>query len=85
LAQLAPVAVLLAISTITAVSDPWRPVEQQRAQFSVSSNFRSSDRRRITTVEARRMALEILRRAEAGRAAVAEAEARQLEGWEELS
>jgi hypothetical protein len=50
----------------------------------MSSAFQTSSRRRITPLEARRLALEILHRAEAGRAAAAEAEAKQGIDWEEV-
>jgi len=51
----------------------------------LSAPFQTSRRRRITPLEARRLALEILHRAEAGRAAAAEAEAKQGINWEEMA
>jgi hypothetical protein len=41
--------------------------------------------RRITPLEARRMALDIHHRAEVGRAAAAQTEAKQGTNWEEMS
>ena len=47
--------------------------------------FQPSSRRRISPLEARRIALEILQRAEAGRARAAEAEAERGVNWEETA
>lgn len=83
--QLARLALLLAISSVSSGPDPWRETQQHRSQITMTSTFQTSSRRRITPLEARRMALEILHKAEAGRAAVAEAEAKRGIDWEEMS
>jgi len=85
LSQLARVAaVLLAVSPMTTGPDPWSDARQQRSQLTLSSTFQTSSRRRITPLEARKMAMDILRRAEDGRAEAAEAEAKQGVDWEDL-
>ncbi len=78
-------AVLLAVSSTSSGPDPWSDNRQQRSQLTMSAPFQASRRRRITPLEARRLALEILYRAEAGRAAAAEAEAKQGINWEEMA
>ena len=83
--QLARLALLLAISSVSSGPDPWSGTQQQRCQLTMSSTFQTSTRRRITPLEARSLALEILHRAEAGRAASAEAEAKRGIDWEEIS
>jgi hypothetical protein len=85
LTQLARVALLLAVSCMTAGPDPWFRAERQRARLTVSTAFQTRGRRRITALEARRLALDILHRAEAGRAAAAEAEAKRGIDWEKAS
>jgi len=77
-------AVLLAVSSMSSGPDPWFEGRRQLSRLTSSSTFQTSSRRRITPLEARRLALEILHRAEAGRAAAAEAEARQGIDWEEV-
>jgi hypothetical protein len=78
-------AVLLAVSSMSSGPDPWCEARQQRSQLTVSSTFQASSRRRITIREARRMALETLYRAEAERAAAAQAEAERGINWEEVA
>ena len=85
LGHFARLALLLAVSSMSSAPDPWFLTQQQRSQLTMSSTFQTSSRRRITPLEARRMALEILYRAEAGRAAAAEAEAKRGIDWEEIS
>ncbi|NLY01648.1 MAG: hypothetical protein GXY83_36640 [Rhodopirellula sp.] len=51
----------------------------------MTSTSQTSNRRRITPLEGRKLALDILHRAEAGKAAAAEAESRQGIDWEEAS
>ena len=85
LSQWARLAFFLAVSSMTAGPDPWAGTQQQRSQLTMSSTSQTSSRRRITLIEAREMALAILSRAEAGRAAVAEAEAKQGIDWEDIS
>ena len=85
LSQLARLTVLLAVSSMSSGPDPWSETQQQRSQLTMSSTFQTSSRRRITLQEARRMALDILHRAEAERAAVAQAEAERGINWEEVS
>jgi hypothetical protein len=66
--------------------DPWVEVQRQRAQVTMASAFEPfSRRRRITLREARIIALEILYRAEEGRARAAQAEAERGINWEEAS
>ncbi len=78
-------AVLLAVSSMSSGPDPWSETPRQRSQLTMTAPFQTRRRRRITPLEARRLALEILHRAEAGRAAAAEAEARQGINWEEMA
>lgn len=85
LVHLVRLALLMAVSSMSSAPDPWFLTQQQRSVSAMSSTFQRSSRRRITPLEARRMALEILRRAEAGRATAAEAEAKQGIEWEEVS
>jgi hypothetical protein len=73
------------ISSMIPGLDPWLEVQRQRAQVTVAGVFQPYGRRRISSLEARRLALEILYRAEAERAAIAEAEARRGINWEEVS
>lgn len=75
LAQFAILAAFLAVSPMTTGPDPWSPAQQQRSQLTISSAFRTSNRRRITMREALRLADEIMRRAEEGRMKAAEEEA----------
>ena len=83
--QLARLALLLAISSVSSGPDPWFETQQQCSPRTMTSTFQTSSRRRITPLEARRLALAILRRAEAGRAAAAAAEALQGIDWEDVS
>lgn len=53
--------------------------------LTMTSTSQTSNRRRITPLEGRKLALDILHRAEAGKAAAAEAESRQGIDWEEAS
>jgi len=78
-------AMLLAVSSMTAVPDPWCETQHQRSQLTMSSTLQTISRRRITPLEARKMALEILYRAEKERADVAQAEAERGVSWEEVS
>lgn len=80
----AQVAFLAAASSMTSGPDPWSE-PQRRARITVASMFRTSNRRRITPREARRMALDLLYRAEAERAAAAQAEAERGIAWEDVS
>lgn len=84
LPQLARLALLVAISSVSSGLDPWLQTRQRRSPLTLTSTFQTSTRRRITPSEARRMALEILHRAEAERAAIAFVEARQGIDWEEV-
>ena len=77
--------VFAATSSISSCPDPWMESERQRAQLTMAGAFQPYGRRRITSVEARRLALEILYCAEAERAAIAEAEAKRGINWEEDS
>lgn len=83
--QLARFTLLLAISSMSSGFDPWFVSQQQPSPLTTTRPFEVSSRRRISPVEARNMALEILRRAEAERLAVAQAEAEREIGWEEIS
>jgi hypothetical protein len=83
--QLARFALLLAISSVSSGFDPWFVSQQQPSPLTTTRTFEISSRRRIGPVEARKMALEILRRAEADRLAVAQAEAAREIDWEEIS
>lgn len=85
LVHFARLALLLAVSSMSSAPDPWFLTQQQPSVLTISSTFQTSSRRRIDPLEARRLALEILRRAEAGRAAAAEAEAKRGIDWEEVS
>ena len=58
---------------------------QPGGQSTMAGVFQPSSRRRISPLEARRIALEILQRAEAGRARAAEAEAERGVNWEETA
>ncbi len=83
LAQLTRLAFFMAVSSMSSGRDPWFEIQQQRSDFTMSSTFQTSRRRRITRLEALRLAHEIMQRAEEGRARVAEEEARrqfELEG-----
>jgi len=73
--QFARVALLLAVTSMTAGPDPWSESRQQRSQLTMSTTFQTSRRRRVTLREALRLADEIMRRAEEGRMRVAEEEA----------
>jgi hypothetical protein len=77
--------VFTVVSSLVPGPDPWVEVQQQRAQVTMAGAFQPYRRRRISSLEARRLALEILYRAEAERAAIAEAEARRGIHWEEDS
>ncbi len=77
--------VFTVVSSLVPGPDPWVEVQRQRAQVTMAGAFQPYRRRRISSLEARRLALEILYRAEAERAAVAEAEARRGINWEEDS
>ncbi len=83
--QLARLTLLLAISSVSSGFDPWFDSQQPPSPLTTTRTFEMSGRRRISPVEARNMALEILRRAEAGRAAIAQAEAEREINWEEVS
>lgn len=85
LIQLAAVAFFWAVSSMSSGPDPWSLIQHEPSQLTRSSTIQGSSRRRLTPLEARRLALEILRRAEAGREAAAEAEARRGIDWEEMS
>jgi hypothetical protein len=78
-------AILLAVPSMSCAPDPWFLTQQQRPGSTMRSTFQTSGRRRNSAIGARRMALEILRRAETGKAAAAEAEAKRGIDWEEVS
>jgi len=78
--------VFTVISSLSPCPDPWIEAQKQRGQLTMASAFQPySSRRRISSLEARRLALEILYRAEAERAAIAQAEAERGIDWEEVS
>ena len=85
LPQMACLAFRLAVSSLTSGPDPWLDAQQQRSQLAVTSEFRTSPRHPITPLEARKIALAILRRAEVERAQVAQEEAARGINWEEMS
>jgi hypothetical protein len=76
---------LFAVSPVTAFSDPWFESRRSRSQFTISSTYHTSIRRRITLREALRLAEDIMRRAEEGRIKVAEEEARRQFDLEEIT
>ena len=77
--------VIAATSSMSSCPDPWIESQQQRAQSTMAGAFEPFSRRRITLREARMLALEILYRAEEGRARAAQAEAERGIDWEEAS
>lgn len=83
--RIAGIALLTAVSSVTAFSDPWAEVAQQRAQLTMSRAFQPYTRRRVTPAEARTLALEIMRRAEAEREKFAQGEAQHGIDWEETA
>lgn len=80
--HLAGLAVILAVSSLTSVSDPWFEGAQQRAQSSVGNGFDAVRPRRISIAQARRVALDALRRAEQERLRMAQEEAERGIDWE---
>lgn len=48
LSQLRILALLLAVSPVTACPDPWSETQQRRSHFTMSSTFQASTRRRMT-------------------------------------
>lgn len=82
--RLARVAIVLAISSASSGLGAWFEAGEERSLLAMTSTFPAESRRRITPLEARRMALEVLRRAEAERAAAAEAEAERGIDWGEV-
>lgn len=80
--HLAGLAVLLAVSSLTSIPDPWLEGAQQRAQSSVGNVFDAVRPRRISIAQARRIALDALRRAEQERLRVAQREAERGIDWE---
>ncbi len=81
----ARLALLLAISSVSSSFDPWFDSQKPPSPLTTTRTFEMTGRRRISPVQARNMALEILRRAEAGRVAIAQAEAEWEISWEEIS
>ena len=81
--HLAGLAVILAVSSLTSVPDPWLEGAQQRAQFSVGNGFDAVRPRRISIAQARRVALDALRRAEQERLRMAQEEADRGIDWED--
>jgi hypothetical protein len=73
--QLARLAFLLAVSSVSSGPDPWAETRQQGSRLTMTSTFQTSGRRRISLREALRLADEIMRRAEEGRTRAAEEEA----------
>ena len=84
LQQVAGSALLLAATSVTSFIDPWAQTQQQRGQATMAAVFRPYRRRRISALEARRIALDILYRAEDERARIAEEEATRGIDWEEI-
>ena len=84
-AQVARLALLLAISSVSSGLDPWFETQQQRSQLTMSSTFQTSSRRRITLRAALRLADEIMRRAEEGRLKAAVEEANRQFDLEDLT
>lgn len=71
------------ITSLSPYPDPWIEAQKYRGQLTMASAFQPCvSRRRITLLEARKMALEILYRAEEGRAKAAQAEAERGINWE---
>jgi len=79
----AGVAIALAISPVSCGIDPWFVDRRRQIATSVGSLFRPIVGRPITILEARRIALEVLARAEQDRVQFAEAEARRGIDWEQ--
>lgn len=79
----AGIAIALAISPVSCGSDPWFLDRKRRVPTSVEALFRPVLGRPITILEARKIALEILARAEQERLQFAEAEARRGIDWEQ--
>jgi hypothetical protein len=77
------VAIALALSPITAAIDPWVADRRRLETLSVSS-FSPIFGRRISLVDARRLALRILQEMEDGRLAAAEEEAERVFDLEEI-
>jgi len=78
--------VFTVISSLSPCPDPWLEAQKQRGQLTMASAFQPyTSRRRITLLEARKMALEILYRAEDGRVKAAQAEAERGINWEETT
>jgi len=73
----ASVAFLFAVSSLTAITDPWFVDRHRRVPVSGHFNFASIRRRRITLAEALKLADEIMLRAEAGRTTAMVEEARR--------
>lgn len=79
----AGMAIALAISPVSCGSDPWFLDRKRRVPTTVEALFRPVLGRPITIQEARKIALEILARAEQERLEFAEAEARRGIDWEQ--
>jgi hypothetical protein len=85
LRQLAGWALLLAATTLTSAADPWAEQQKEQSQATTASAFRPSTKRRISLAEARKLALDILYRAERRREQTAREEAARGINWEETA
>jgi hypothetical protein len=81
--QLLGLALLLAVPSVSSGQEPRFDVQRHRSPLTMTTTFQTSSRRRISPLEARKMALAILHRAEAERAAAAQAEAERGIDWED--
>jgi hypothetical protein len=77
----AALALILAVSPVTCGVDPWFADRRRQAAATVGSFLQPISRRRVTVVQARSLALEILRVADRERALLAEEEARRGINW----
>lgn len=80
----ASLTILLAASSVSSFADPWAQTRQQRGRATMTAVFRPCRRRRISAIEARRIALSILYRAEEERLRIAEEEAARGIDWEDI-
>ena len=78
----AGLAAMLAVSPMTFGVDPWFPDRRRQASLTLEATFEAIAGRPISLLEARRIALQILARAEQERSRFADEEARRGIDWE---
>lgn len=85
LKRIAGLTLVLAVSSLTSVVDPWTEQRLERSPVTVAAGLRPFAKRRVSAAEARRIVLDILYRTEERRQQAVREEATHGIDWEEIA